>query len=714
MTTLHARPLEKWDPTPLGPALQPQSFPEPPLRRPLQPSLKSYPTTGTPLTLVRDGKPAALLILPKRPSEAESEAAQLLAQTWEAISGASLPIISEEKVILDNHPSGAPRFLVDEVEWSAALWIGATQRAEQFGYTAQELPSEGFLIRSGDGEAFLIGNDLPVEGTRRPLPGTTFAASDLLERHFGVRWLWPGETGRVLKPATTLQLPALHEENAPTMTMRIIRGMSAGEPAMESHKAHFHLLRTEPEAHRTLTRLQGEWLRRQKTGYSVVENGNHAFEGWYERYGKEHPQWFALQPDGTRHQFPSRERLCVSNPELPAAVAREVDQKYRQNPNQPAGVAIAPNDGSGGNFFCMCEACRKLDPPAGRKYEFLFAKGPERKTTDRFYVGYPSLSDRYAHFYNRIAEETAKLQPEAKLVTLAYHVYSDAPLGIKSMHPSLTLGYVGGNYLSLKERENTRNQWNGWATRTQRLFWRPNVLHTGGGLPFFYGRRLAADLRHYYQSGMVGVDFDSLIGDWATQGLNYYLLAKVIWDPSIDVEEVIDDYCQAGFGPAAGEIIAYFNALEKLTDDYAVAHDRITAATLAEELMAEEREDGQPATRQKIPPLVTTFCEIFTSQRIDHLAALLEAARKKAATDATILARIDFLSTSVDLLRARQPFMETMAAGVYGRSRETIPLREDLLRYYRTIFAKDPQAINAVWAVRRDYYYLQDILVHED
>lgn len=703
---------EKWDPTPLGPLIEPETPPQPPERRSLKPLFKRHAAEGAPVSLTREGQPMAMIVLPANASAAEREAAKLLSETWSAMSGATLAIVHEPQVVVWDEDPTKPRFGVGEVEWPAAIWIGATQRAEAKGLSTDQLPPEGFLIRSGNGEVFLMGNDRPVEQSRRPLRGTAFATSDLLERHFGVRWLWPGELGRALPQRPTLDLPALSEENAPALTMRIIRGMSAAQPAMELHQAHFHLLRIEQDDYQAVLRQQGEWLARQKTGYSIVENGGHAFTGWFERYGKAHPDWFALQPDGTRHQFPVRERLCVSHPDLPQAVAKEVDEKYRANPNLPAGVAIAPNDGGGFNFFCMCEACRKLDPPKGRTYDLLFSKGPERKTIDRFYVAYPSLSDRYARFYNRIAEETAKLRPGAKLVTLAYHAYSDAPLGVKEMHPSLTVGYVGGNYLSMKERENTVLQWNGWANRVQRLFYRPNVLHTGAGWPFFYGRRLAADLKHYTRSGMVGVDFDSLIGDWATQGLNYYLLAKIVWDPSLDVDELITDYCRSGFGPAAEEVEAYFNALEQLTDDYAATYDRITEAHHAEELKAEEREDTQLPKGRKVSPQVETFCEIFTPERISQLEGLLEKARVAARSDTTVLARIDFLQAGVDLVKARLPFMGQMAAGIYGRAAQTKELREELLLHYRAAFAKDPQAINAVWAVRRDYYYLQDILIH--
>ena len=92
---------------------------------------------------------------------------------------------------------------------------------------------------------------------------------------------------------------------------------------------------------------------------------------YWEKYGKDHPEWFALQPDGTRDQSknPDRARLCESNPDLIAAIAREKIEELNKNPNL-LGVSIAPNDG-GRPAFCTCPKCEALDSAKGRKVHAL-------------------------------------------------------------------------------------------------------------------------------------------------------------------------------------------------------------------------------------------------------------------------------------------------------------------------------------------------------
>ena len=49
----------------------------------------------------------------------------------------------------------------------------------------------------------------------------------------------------------------------------------------------------------------GEWVRFQRMVLDSLslEAGGHGFGNWWERYHETHPEYFALQPDGTRSGF---------------------------------------------------------------------------------------------------------------------------------------------------------------------------------------------------------------------------------------------------------------------------------------------------------------------------------------------------------------------------------------------------------------------------
>ena len=50
---------------------------------------------------------------------------------------------------------------------------------------------------------------------------------------------------------------------------------------------------------------------------------------------------------------------------------------------------------------------------------------------------------------------------------------------------------------------------------------------------------------------MLGLDWDGMIGNWATQGLNYYVVASMMWDPAQDIDALINDYIESAYGKAA-------------------------------------------------------------------------------------------------------------------------------------------------------------------
>jgi hypothetical protein len=91
----------------------------------------------------------------------------------------------------------------------------------------------------------------------------------------------------------------------------------------------------------------GPWFVRQRLGARIELDGGHAYDGWYETHGKTHPEWFALQPDGTRHQKLPRERLCKSNPALWDEIARVLVEEFKADPKAAGkllAVGIAPRD----------------------------------------------------------------------------------------------------------------------------------------------------------------------------------------------------------------------------------------------------------------------------------------------------------------------------------------------------------------------------------
>jgi hypothetical protein len=129
---------------------------------------------------------------------------------------------------------------------------------------------------------------------------------------------------------------------------------------------------------------------------------------------------------------------------------------------------------------------------------------------------------------------------------------------------------------------------------------------------------------------MIGTDFDSLTHDWASRGLNYYVLAKLLWDPSQNVDALIQDYCDKGFGPASPDIQKYFSTLEECTDEI--------AKNAADNSRAEDALDPN-----SVRGILSLIAKTYTPEKLAALQTILDNAKKPAANDSEILQRIDFL-----------------------------------------------------------------------
>lgn len=545
------------------------------------------------LTLANDGEARAVIILGEQPSAAAREAASVLQSHIVQISGARLPIALENEVSGEPSPARA---------W---LLVGRSRLADGLGITTAGLGAGGIRLESRENALGLLGTDNGADPH-----GTMYAAVSFLEDELGVRYLWPGESGKVVPKARTLVVGALHRAFTPPLAQRRIRARRADLTELgrlgvspEDYK------RLEAAAYATESPTP-DWFAWHKLGGDLRLSSGHAFGHLWEKHGKDHPDWFALQPDGSRDQSrnPGRARLCVSNAELIEEVAKEKIAELDEHPELD-GVSIAPNDG-GHTTFCTCPRCEALDAPNGPVVTLADFSGWKKKE-----YKHVALTDRMVYFWNAIAERVQAARPGKLLVVDAYSAYSAPPVSRKP-HPNLVVRFVPMSYLKEADRTAALRSWDGWKAAASRIFYRPNFLLAGRtGAAQVFTRKFAGDFRAMALGGMLGTDFDSCQNHWASLGLDYYVVARLNWNPALNVDAVVDDYCRAGFGPAAGKIREYFSGLESLTDE--------TAAGSLEHL------------------------EAFTPGALSRLDAILGEARLLAAGDRGVERRIDFLKAGL-------------------------------------------------------------------
>jgi len=683
---------DEWGLTPLGKNVPPPAPAQAPTKVKAAPTLKKHTATGQPLTLVNNGQSQAVIVTAARPSRAVLLASEELQRVLEKMTGVKVEIVAENqlKASLQGQTFKAAHQGKDV---PVLILVGDSQLTQAAGVDTTTFPEEGYILRTHGNALLIVGRDRTARGLTTA--GTLHAVSGLLQRHLDCRWLWPGELGEVIPSRSTITIPALNEEDAPAIPQRRMRNLGGLQNATDLEGEPIKLPNTRLqqgterlgfpiESYAETFKDSSSWFRRHQLGGSLNFRYTHAFDDYWEKYGKDHPEWFALQSNGSRAQNPERERLCKSNLGLIQQIAINKSAELTANPNMDA-VSISPNDGSGINMFCMCENCRKLDPPQAPTVELMYLDGKQRK-----HAPYPALSDRVFWFYSQVAELVAKDHPDRMLGVYAYSYYRTPPIKEK-VHPNLLVGFVGLNYFNDAAHERDKQSWERWALVANKLFLRPNLLHGGHGFPANYASRLTEDVRRCYETGLIATDFDSVMHHWSSNGINYYVLAQVLWDPSRDASAIIDDYCQHGFGPAAKEMRAYFDELEKHTTAISA---KLGAKNNAEGELREEEADTIPSHGREMR-------QFFLPPTIARLNELLDKARAAAGDDQTVRQRIDFIALGVryaDLqARLRDPALLKDKARTEGKA-----LYQERLAFFREVYEKHPFAIHGPHVMWRE------------
>jgi hypothetical protein len=604
---------------------------------------------ATAATLVEKRQARAVIIVPEKPSLLVENASRVLRDHLRQMSTAELPIRTEDRI------TGSPS--QDHV-W---ILVGEGKLTKKLGLTSKGLGPGGIVLHAKGHVVALFGTDAHTPSDPN---GTRYAVTTLLEDKLGVRYLWPGELGKVVPRRDTITVADFQHRFTPKLAQRRIRSMGyhdriqVGLDRLGFTKADYE--RVLADALRTQAESPA-WFGWHRLGGTLNLRAGHAFTHLWAKYGKEHPEWFALQADGSRDQSknPDRARLCVSNPDLIAAIAREKVEELNKNPNL-LGVSIAPNDG-GRPAFCTCAKCEALDSAKGRKVLLWdFSKGNRRD------FEHVSLTDRMVYFWNAIAEQVAKAHPEKLLVVDAYSVYAAPPVERK-LHPNLMVRFAPLDYHSEDYRQESLREWDGWSKAAKRIYFRPNQMLAGrrDGMPLLYVHKFGKDFRYLADHGMMGTDFDACCHNWATQGLNYYVVARLHWNPEQDVDAIVDDYCQAGFGPAAKSVRRYLDGLEALMDEAATKKARLTT--------------------------------VFHPKALDRLRKELEQAHRDAGSDPVIAKRIAFLELGLrwtEIEFRAHTFLADPTKVDKVAAKKTL---DDRFALMRQIFRETPLALNVAY-----------------
>ena len=426
------------------------------------------------------------------------------------------------------------------------IHIGRSAHTDKLGANAADVGADGFILKRTGEHLLIVGDDRDVGSShafgfdpRVSRKGSYHGVCRLLEDHFGVRWLYPGEGGTVVPKREALSFPSkLDMHSAPKMAWRHLF-LNYGD-------------RLTPEQIEAGLR----WTMRQRMGINVGSpysfQHSWAYHMGGNSYFDEHPEYYSLV-NGKRTPYPigangkTRSRgsqICTRNPDVVRIVAASITRGL--SPDANTIVSVSPNDGG---HFCQCEPCKAMDRP--ELYE-----AHQGHVANAGLAGHV-LSDRLFDFVNRVASEVRKTHPDVKVGCFSYTFARPAPRALDHLAPNLVISFTQqmARYRRAPDATQRHNaRLHEWLGKGNKLVLRDYLgLWSYGNVIAPQTRWIEKELRTAaeHPDQVLGIYSETVWTDLLVNALNYYVMARLAWDPSRSEAAIRFDYFEHGFGEAS-------------------------------------------------------------------------------------------------------------------------------------------------------------------
>ncbi len=384
--------------------------------------------------------------------------------------------------------------------------------------------------------------------------GTLYSVYDVLETG-GCRWFLPGPDGEVVPTIANLSIPAGERIEEPAFHHREIS--SPGGPGMTTAEIVDWEVKNRLNRDFNLRKDPG-WAKRGGFPQWHWIAHNYSFILDPEEHFEANPEWFALYKNRRVKLGKESANVCTTNPEVIDYFANFVIEWFSDHPEGTV-FPLSPPDGL--IRWCECPECLKL---GGRN----FTAGAEG-----------SMSRRHMTFINSIARKVAPSFPDRKILLLAYQNFVD-PVGDMKMEPNVIVQPVNygafGKPMTDPANKRQRERFEEWS----------RISHPESGTPGIWdytllqvdelsGPRLtplplagviAQNIRFLH--GLGGRLYFTQAGPISdVNPFAFYAAAKLLWNPDIDLDELLEDFCSRFYGPAGSAMFEYWTLLENAVSD---------------------------------------------------------------------------------------------------------------------------------------------------
>ena len=532
------------------------------------------------VTLAQGGVPQVVIVVPEGAPAPVRFAGLELKEHLDRMTGAEFSIV--ENVPADGR----------------AIVLGDTAGARKAGIEAEGIARDGYAIRTVGNTIYIAGRDDKTEKSeillRVKTPfgrkagrytmvkelgapswdferGTLYGTYRFLEE-LGVRWFFAGEKGRVVPEKSDVAVRAfsLHEE--PAFILRKVGTATWQWYMLDSSRIDRMVKREEYEDLAWDGNALRLWLLRVRHSSEwFAFNHRPPRMDLEERYGQQCPEYFAVRDNGERDLKPQKGRtghLCYTHPGVIEITKKDIDAYYAGTHAKDLGftthrvtlgyhnrgwpysaiygrsVSLLPHDSFRG---CQCPNCLRLTH------------------TDKPRPAWHS--ELVWQFVVKMANWMEVAHPGKFIICLAYSSYSERPDNLSSLPPNVVVGMCPARYArtandvkeeNYKDLMRMVDEWSGMNERPM-LIWLHHLYRYRNerrlGMPMLLTslyQKMFRDLAPHANMMHIEVDPDSIM----LEHLNRYVMLRLLYNPNLDAEALVEDYANSYYGSAGGKLIA--------------------------------------------------------------------------------------------------------------------------------------------------------------
>jgi len=209
-----------------------------------------------------------------------------------------------------------------------------------------------------------------------------------------------------------------------------------------------------------------------------------------------------------------------------------------------------------------------------------FSQDPQTLAVQQEMGERPGLVHLHYRFLNNLAERLPQtlmqhgIETGKFIVALAYTKVREAPSFAlsKRVLPVLVFNSADARIDRVLEAGGYLDK---WAKVTQRV-----GQHDWGQGAGYFMPRIYTSLTQQVIQGMMdrGMHLElahlEAYPNWGLDGAKLYITSKIWWDPSVNVAQLWDQYCNDMYGPAGGAMLAFYREAEKLFERLNDDHER--------------------------------------------------------------------------------------------------------------------------------------------